>query len=201
MLVCFSCTLANIICCGSIISAAANLVSRGVNVAENINVCSRCSHASAIALISSEKPKSSMRSASSNTKVCNCDRLIPPCCTQSSKRPGVATTNCAPFKPCFCLKYEVPPTMVATRIPRVFLTKLIASDDTCCANSRVGHNTKVMGAFDGLFLPEPIAFTICCNAGNKNAAVLPLPVCEATIQSPPCNAAGTKAACTGVGWV
>ena len=31
--------------------------------------------------------------------------------------------------------------------------------------------------------------------------VLPLPVCEATIQSPPCSAVGTKAAWTGVGWV
>ena len=199
MFSCFSCTLASMICFGSTMSFSAKRVSRGVKVAENIKVCSRCSHASAIALISSEKPKSSIRSASSSTKVCKRAKLIPPCSTQSSKRPGVATTNCAPFKPCFCLKYEVPPTIVATRIPRVPLIKLMASDATCCASSRVGQSTSAIGALAGLLLPEAIASVIFCTVGNKNAMVLPLPVCDATIQSPPCNATGTKAACTGVG--
>ena len=91
--------------------------------------------------------------------------------------------------------------MVAMRKPRVFFTKLIASAETCCANSRVGHNTKVNGAFAGLFLPELTAVKIFCNEGNKNAAVLPEPVCEATIQSPPAMAHGINADCTAVGWV
>ena len=99
----------------------------------------------------------------------------------------------------------MPPITVATRTPLLFLSRSMASCATCCASSRVGHSTNAAGPTKrcrsiGEFWPL-LAIMILCSTGSRKAAVLPLPVWLLTIQSPPCMAAGTASACTGVGWV
>ena len=54
----------------------ARLIIRGANVAENINVCLRFEANSLIASRSSEKPRSSIRSASSTIKASTKSSLI-----------------------------------------------------------------------------------------------------------------------------
>ena len=139
----------------------------------------------------------------------------------------------------------MPPTTLATRRPRQWRTRSIASAQTCWASSRVGHRIKAPGVaalklrmlvgslrfgfFKGAS-PRATAsalrrsnsersnssassccFSKVCSTGNRNAAVLPLPVWLDTSRSVnfgafgsasrACMAFGMVANCTAVGWV
>ena len=131
------------------------------------------------------------------------------------------------------------------RKPRQWRTRSMASAQTCCANSRVGHKISAPGvaglklrvfvgslrlAFFSGASPRATASALCrsnsafssrsacsccinnvCNTGNRNAAVLPLPVwldtsksvnfCAFGSASKACIAFGMVAICTAVGWV
>jgi hypothetical protein len=60
-------------------------------VAENIRFCRFAGSSAMIFWMSGRKPMSSIRSASSRTRISTCPRLATLCPTRSSRRPGVAT--------------------------------------------------------------------------------------------------------------
>ena len=191
--------------CGSFIMRSASVMIRPANVAENIKVCLRFAARSLIASKSSEKPRSSIRSASSTISASTWSNLIWRRFTRSSKRPGVATTTCAPFNCWICLPNGIPPMIAAIRAPFMWRTKPIASWLTCCANSRVGQRTKIFGwviAFIRSLNGTKVSWAASAfNVGSKNAAVLPEPVWLDTKRSLPSKAAGIDCSCTGVGEV
>ncbi|MNV49056.1 hypothetical protein D3C71_1409980 [compost metagenome] len=99
MLACFSCGESMVTFCTdeppSCITRMANCWMRGAKVALNIMVCLRWAVSWFSSARSSEKPRSSMRSASSTTRNCTLSSLICIERCRSSKRPGVATTRSA----------------------------------------------------------------------------------------------------------
>jgi len=190
---------------GSFIMRSASVIIRLAKVAENIKVCLRLAAKSLIASRSSEKPKSSIRSASSTIKASTLSSLIWRRFTKSSKRPGVATTTCAPFNCWICLPKGIPPMIAAIRTPFMWRTNAIASWLTCWANSRVGQSTKIEGwviAFIRSLNGTKVSWLAnTFKVGSKNAAVLPEPVWLDTNKSLPSSAAGIDCSWTGVGVV
>mmetsp|Transcript_7065 Transcript_7065/g.30103 ORF Transcript_7065/g.30103 Transcript_7065/m.30103 type:complete len:301 (+) Transcript_7065:3316-4218(+) len=82
--------------CGSRMNFCASSCTPSGKVAENSSVCRWAGVRLAIALMSSTKPMSSMRSASSSTSVFRADRSSVPRSRWSSSRPGVPTAMWAP---------------------------------------------------------------------------------------------------------
>ena len=120
---------------------------------------------------------SNMRSASSSTNVVMLSSLINRRFIKSFKRPGVPIIKCGRrFKSRICRSTGTPPT---TRAEYRFnpIAKARNSSSICCANSRVGAMIKTLGRSD-----TPV---MCSIIGNKNAAVLPVPVLAIPITSLP----------------
>ena len=151
-----------------------------------------------IKLISSMKPISNMRSASSNTRVLMWLKSTAPLLRWSSNRPGVATNTCTPFcRASTCALMLTPPYTSAhfTWLCWAYFSKLLK---TCKANSRVGVNTKAWITGLSCWLMVGIKR---CKMGSANAAVLPVPVCAPAMMSCPNSTGGMAANWMGVGWV
>ncbi len=111
---------------------------------------------------------SSIRSASSSTKIFTPSSLTSLRSARSCSRPGVAIRMCASPTPFDCSVTRVPPytTLVFSRFARAMSTR---SSFTCCASSRVG--TKISAA--GCFVSSGES---CSTIGIANPSVFPEPV-------------------------
>mmetsp|Transcript_65924 Transcript_65924/g.129703 ORF Transcript_65924/g.129703 Transcript_65924/m.129703 type:complete len:246 (-) Transcript_65924:132-869(-) len=179
------------------ISAAKFRTSRG-QVAVKNNVCRCLGNLAMILRICGSKPMSSIRSASSKTKVLTASRATCPPSRKSFKRPGQATMRCTPSLYLnIWSRFGAPPYMDTARIP-MHLPKRFASSSVCCANSRVGDITNIPGPWRSGRQPF-----LCMDekAGNRNAKVFPLPVAAMPMTSFPCSANGQVKAwiCDGPG--
>ncbi|MCY1176102.1 hypothetical protein D9M73_163630 [compost metagenome] len=83
---------------GSLSSPAAIWRMASEKVAENSRVCRRAGSAAKSSSNSRAKPRSSMRSASSSTRVCSWANFTAFCRYRSSSRPGVATSTSTPLR-------------------------------------------------------------------------------------------------------
>ena len=77
-------------------SRSARVLISSLKVAENSRLCFFAGTIASTFLMSWMKPMSSMRSASSSTKICTWLRSSVPCWWWSSRRPGVATRMSTP---------------------------------------------------------------------------------------------------------
>ena len=110
------------ICSGLFMKSCANLRMGGANVAENKRVCRCLGNICMIWRMSSIKPMSNIRSASSNTKISTLLRLMFFCLMWSSKRPTVATTISQPWRnSAVCLSILTPPNNTVWRKGRFFM--------------------------------------------------------------------------------
>ncbi|CAB3771912.1 hypothetical protein LMG29739_06150 [Paraburkholderia solisilvae] len=179
------------------------------SVAENSIVWREAGVAATIVSMSSIKPMSSMRSASSSTSICSSDRSIRPRSRWSSRRPGVATRISGFFASSInCWPYATPPRMLTVRSLRRCLPYVDAAVVTCIASSRVGVSTSRPGRATGCCGRRvrrspcasrgsrgawPWVFCSCAKrsiAGSMKAAVLPEPVGLDTSRSRPAMPAG-----------
>ena len=81
-----------------------------------------------------------------------------------------------------CLFILAPPTMV-TEAAFFFASSVSKLSAICAASSRVGARIKARTPLDRLA-------DSLCNIGNKNAAVLPVPVAAQPVKSEPLKMAG-----------
>jgi hypothetical protein len=121
---------------------------------------------------------SSIRSASSSTKIFVFRRLIRFRSRKSCSLPGVAMINDAPpWTACICAFSGTPPTISAAFRKRLLRSCSYCSS-TCIASSRVGRSTSALGWCE----TSPLSSSI---TGTRNARVLPVPVCAVPIMSLP----------------
>ena len=107
-------------------------------VAEKNSVWRSAGMAAMIFLMVGRKPMSSMRSASSRTRMRTLPRLTSCRLRKSYSRPGVAISTCAPLRmDCNCDRSLRPPTTTAARtpVPAAILAKV---SSIWMASSRVG---------------------------------------------------------------
>ena len=163
------------------------------SVAEKSRVCRDAGVFDTMRRMSGRKPMSSMRSASSRTRVSTCERLQSPELMRSMRRPGVATTRSHPlWSAARCGSYETPPTRTVAVWP-VRAQMAVATSSIWAASSRVGVTTSMRGPCPWRAWPSR------SSVGSRKAAVLPVPVCAAAMTSVPARTAGIDAAWTGVG--
>ena len=152
-------------------------------VALNNKFCLSTGRYLTISAIDSPKPISSIRSASSSTKVSKSfnERFCFLRC--SSILPGVPTTICAPCssEP-FWGPNAAPPHNVSTFMLRIFRPSVLNSFATWSASSRVGHNTRHCTLN---FLTSSLF-----NIPRPKAAVFPEPVFAWAITSWPSSILG-----------
>ena len=144
------------------------------------------------------KPRSSIWSASSNTRNCVSSRRTAPRSIRSSKRPGVATRIEVPFsrRRLWPVIPAPPTTRTVLRCePEENADKLSA---ICFASSRVGARISARVVFGEGFSPF---FISASSIGRPKAAVLPVPVWARPITSRPFIACGIACAWIGVGSV
>ena len=168
-------------------------------VAENNSVWRLDGVASTMRRTEGRKPMSSMRSASSSTRICTWERSTAFWFMRSMRRPGVAMSTSTPLdtpraRRLIWGSIFTPPTTLATRRPRAF-AMVPQTSWICRASSRVGVMTSIVGAF---LRSERSRRS---REGREKAAVLPVPVLAAAIISRPSRASGMDWACTGVGSV
>ena len=150
---------------------------------------------------SGKNPISSIRSASSSTKIWTCERsaVLEP--RWSSKRPGVAIKISTPARRVMAWGLiSTPPKTTAVR-KSVCLAYKLALSATWSLNSRVGVRIRArMGwrAGDVLALELGNNFWMI---GSVNAAVFPVPVWAAPITSRPSKTIGMAFAWMGVACV
>ncbi len=146
--------------------------------------------------MSGMNPMSSMRSASSMTRMSMPVSSSLPRSEKSSSRPGVAISTSAPrvILVSWSAK-ETPPMSRATLSLWLapYLTKL---SSTCAASSRVGSRISVRGM---RALARPLSRRE--SMGRTKAAVLPVPVWAMPRMSRPRSAGGIACAWMGVGVV
>mmetsp|Transcript_23973 Transcript_23973/g.58755 ORF Transcript_23973/g.58755 Transcript_23973/m.58755 type:complete len:252 (-) Transcript_23973:251-1006(-) len=167
-----------------------------VSVALNNMVCRRLGQCRTISRISSKKPISNNRSASSSTRLARSSS--PTLCvlrTWSISRPGVATTTSGLVRSAAaCTLADKPPTTKAARMV-VNCARRSVIWCTCTASSRVGTSTSTCVAATG----RGPRCSMRSRHGSMNAAVLPDPVTARPQMSRPVRARGTTAAWIGVG--
>ena len=93
----------------------------GEKVAENSRFWRLAGSLAMTRRISWMKPMSSMRSASSSTKISTPDRSTVPCCTWSSSRPGVATRMSTGWRSAWICGLMLTPPKISTERMRVYL--------------------------------------------------------------------------------
>ncbi len=148
-----------------------------------------------IRLMVGRKPISSIRSASSSTRIRTPARLTSSRVRKSYSLPGVAMTTCAPLRmACNCGPSPSPPTTTAARIPLPAAIWPKASA-IWMASSRVG--LRIMARIPARCGSLPNNWI----SGRTNARVFPVPVCAVATRSRPASAGSIARACTGVGSV
>ncbi|KGD18074.1 putative ATP-dependent RNA helicase domain protein [Burkholderia pseudomallei] len=117
--------------------SASDLIS-SEKVAENSRFWRFAGSFASTRLMSWMKPMSSIRSASSSTRMSRLDTSIVFCCMWSSRRPGVATTMSTPrFNASICGLMLTPPNITVER-SFTYLLYARTLSSTCAASSRVG---------------------------------------------------------------
>ncbi len=162
-------------------------------VAENSSVWRVAGVASTMRRTEGRKPMSSMRSASSSTRICTWERSTAFWFMRSMRRPGVAMSTSTPrASRSIWGSIFTPPTTLATRRPRV-LAMTPQTSWICMASSRVGVMTSMAGAF--------LRSARASRSSDGSEKVLPVPVLAAAIMSRPSSTSGMDCSCTGVGSV
>ncbi len=168
-------------------------------VAENNKICFCLGHKLSICFISSINPISSMRSASSSTKISTWLKSTISCLCKSISLPGVATKISTPLvRTSIWGSMDVPPK-ITVALKLVCLPYALKLFPICKANSLVGLTMSAL-----IFLPPLGASCFSnnnCNMGNANAAVFPVPVCAEVITSFFARTNGMVFCCTSVGMV
>ncbi len=142
--------------------------------------------------ISGKKPMSHIWSASSSTSTSRLRKLTWPSPMRSSKRPGQATKISVPrLSAAICGPLPTPPYAVILRM-RVNLPNCTADSWICSASSRVGARISAR-----VWRNLPVVNLL--RIGNKNAAVLPVPVCAKPSTSRSSSTIGIACAWIGVG--
>ena len=173
----------------SVALASARIVSG--KVAENSRVWHPAGTCRATSRIWSSKPMSSMRSASSSTKVSTPASCRAPWPMSSRMRPGVPTTTCGAWlSDASCGASGIPPHSTDSFTLGTPVASLRSCSPTCSASSRVGHSTSA-------WVRTAVASSRCSRPRPK-AAVLPLPVGAWAMRSRPSRIGGRACACTGV---
>mmetsp|Transcript_9686 Transcript_9686/g.40615 ORF Transcript_9686/g.40615 Transcript_9686/m.40615 type:complete len:404 (+) Transcript_9686:998-2209(+) len=158
--------------------------------------------------MSSSKPRSTMRSASSITRYLQMSKFIRLRCKWSFNRPGVAVTMCTPLSRTMsvCSRPSIPPMHSMMRISAMpcFASSTVNPSMTSCvclASSRLGHSTKPTGPSppsSGIRFSSIIAAMII---GSENASDFPEPVNAMPMTSRPLRMAGKPWIWIGVGRV
>ena len=132
------------------------------------------------------KPMSSIRSASSSTKISMWERSMRPCPTRSFRRPGQAMRISTPFlRAATCGAWPTPPKITVLRWFR-YLPYSSKLSPICSASSRVGVRIRARTA--PFFLAG--AAVRRSSMGSAKAAVLPVPVWAQPIKSLPASTGG-----------
>ena len=139
-----------------------------------------------------------MRSASSSTSTCTCERFTWLCSMRSMRRPGVATSRSHPLSSALIWRSNLAPPMTTTVDWPVWAQTSFVTSSIWLASSRVGVMTRARGFLDLASLP---ASAMRCSVGSVKAQVLPVPVWALARTSLPSSTAGMARACTGVGSV
>ena len=167
-------------------------------VAENSRVCWRLAHSWVMRSMSSAKPRSSMRSASSSTSTSTPLSLRLPALRCSISRPGVAISRSGCLRSNAACSLKSSPPVTRPALMKVYWEKRSTSLRICWASSRVGSRISERTSVRCFELASP---SRRLSSGSRKAAVLPLPVCAVTRRSRPSSAGGMAACCTGVGSV
>ena len=133
------------------------------------------------------KPMSSIRSASSRTRIFTCSSVIALRSSRSLSRPGVATRTCAVRARFDWACSGTPPYTVATLMPRGAIASI--SPATCVASSRVGTSTTAAGLASRA--------SILSTTGIAKLSVLPEPVGAFARTSRPASA--SRRTCSWIG--
>ncbi len=144
--------------------------------------------------MSSAKPMSSMRSASSITRTSTSLRIRLPAFRCSISRPGVPISTSGTLRSIAAWTLKSSPPVIRPDLMKVNCEKRSTSLRVCWASSRVGNRISARTSTRGW--ASPIRRL---SIGSTNAAVLPLPVWAVTRRSRPSSAGGIAATCTGVG--
>ena len=181
--------------CGSRSIALASASIAGGNVAEKNRLWRFDGKSLRMRASSSPKPRSSIRSASSSTRVLTSPSVNALCASKSISRPGVATTMSAPPRKCsICGLIDTPPNSTDTfGLCARCWPKFLISSPTWAASSRVGTSTKARTGRGALPAGRAGASASCCSSGSAKAAVLPEPVCADASTSRPAKTAGIAA--------
>ena len=154
---------------GEVMYLLVNCATESGSVAEKHMVWRFTGNTPTMRRMEGRKPMSSIRSASSRTRIEVPRKSTSLRSRKSSKRPGVATIKRAPLRiAASCCRSGNPPTTWAagaSLLPR----NASYCAATCIASSRVGTKTKavIAGICD---------LSKCSNTGIRNASVLPVPV-------------------------
>ena len=170
-------------------------ISPGI-VAEKNNVCRIGGSSEHMRSMSGMKPMSSIRSASSMTRISMPVSSSLPRWKWSRSRPGVAMTTSAPRSSFLSWSSKETPPISNATVSLWSLPSVLKWSATWAASSRVGAKISERG-MRALALPRSSRV----NIGSTNDAVLPVPVCAMPRTSRPPTAIGIAAACIGVGLV
>ncbi|GBD42436.1 hypothetical protein HRbin39_01829 [bacterium HR39] len=182
---------------GSCTKVSTSRRTSGGMVAENSRVWRRRTSRRMILSTSGMKPMSSMRSASSITRISTPLSRILPRSNQSSRRPGVAiTTSTSPRSRIFSCSPMPTPPMSSTMCSGRYLANSSKLRAVWVASSRVGERISARGM--RARLRPPASF---CSTGSRKAAVLPVPVWAMPTRLRPASTSGMARAWMGVGCV
>mmetsp|Transcript_72476 Transcript_72476/g.170447 ORF Transcript_72476/g.170447 Transcript_72476/m.170447 type:complete len:222 (-) Transcript_72476:600-1265(-) len=199
------------ICMASLVIAEAMRCTATGHVAVNMSVWRLAVEGitSTMERIWGSNPMSNMRSASSNTKYSTFSPDTAGCRKsdgrrKSTRRPGVATTMSAPCRMARSWSLLHAPPYSTSALALTLPATLSASAPICCANSRVGANTRNRGLMASVHHPVgllslfggglgPDAKTRA-RAGRMKPQVLPLPVFATATRSRPAITTGHAAA-------
>ena len=139
---------------------------------------------------------SSIRSASSMTRMSTALSKSLPRSKWSSRRPGVAISTSAPRSSLRNWSSKETPPISSATFNRWFLPYLTKFSSTCAASSRVGSRMRVRGM---RARARPCSSSV--SIGRTKDAVLPVPVWAMPRTSLRCSACGMAPAWIGVGIV
>ena len=140
------------------------------------------------------KPMSSIRSASSMTRILVSVSNSPPRSNRSIRRPGVAIRTSTPFIRASFWSDRLSPPISRAWFSLRYLPYRTKFSATCSASSRVGSRIRLRGMRARARLPERMS-----SIGSTKEAVLPVPVCAQPSTSRPIRTEGIACAWIGVG--
>ena len=163
-------------------------------VALKNSVCRFAGNCATIRSTSGMNPMSSIRSASSITRMrVSVSRMLPRS-YMSSSRPGVAISTSTPRISTSFWSDMLSPPMISACVSFRYLPYSTKFSATCKASSRVGSRIRLRGI--RALAREPARIS---SIGNVKPAVLPVPVCAQPSTSRPISTNGIACSCTGVG--